>query len=123
MRYGARVSTTTRQALVEAVRLLTEVQTSQDGRDTVSRLARARELVDSALNEAMASAVVQGVSVRQVADAAGLAPNTVPPRLARTVVLGRYAEGGAVTGQGIARARHDSGRVLRFTGRRPDSLR
>ena len=65
----------------------------------------------------MAATVVRGASVRQVAGAAGMAPNSVTPRLADTAALGDYAEGERVTSEGIARARHAA--RMTFQPRRP----
>lgn len=73
----------------------------------VRHLSRARTLLDTALDETMALATLSGASVRSVALTAGLAPNTVAPRLARTAALGAYQDGGRVGNAGIERARHD----------------
>ncbi len=73
----------------------------------VRQLARARALLDAALDDTMARALVAGASVRAVAEEAGVAPNTVPPRLARTPLLAAYAADGRVSAEGIARARYD----------------
>lgn len=56
----------------------------------------------------MAEAVLDGASLRAVAEHAGIAPNTVPPRLGRTATLGAYAtDTGRVTADGVTRARYD----------------
>ncbi|MFP3714710.1 hypothetical protein [Puerhibacterium sp. TATVAM-FAB25] len=76
--------------------------------EAVGPLSRARGLLDAALDEAMAEALLAGASMRSVADEAGVAPNTVPPRLARTEALGAYANReGRVSAEGVARARYD----------------
>lgn len=74
----------------------------------VEPLARARALLDVALDEAMAEALLAGSSMRSVAEAAGVAPNTVPPRLARTSALAGYSGlDGRVSAEGVTRARYD----------------
>lgn len=81
--------------------------------EQIEHLAQARSLVDEALDEAMARAVLDGASVRAVAAAAGLAPNSVPPRLAQTDALAAYSSlDGRVSSEGIARARFDAQRGL-----------
>jgi hypothetical protein len=53
-----------------------------------------------------------------------MAPNSVPPRLARSKSLSPYADEGSITSQLIAVARYDaaSGRPpMTFTPRRKDS--
>lgn len=99
---------------------------ASDAEGAVAELSTASRELEEALREAMASAVLDGASVRRVAEAAGLAPNSVPPRLARSKSLGPYADDGAVSAQGIAVARYEaaarSGRPpLKFTPRRKDS--
>ena len=94
-----------------------------DPEQVVAELSRANRVLDDALREAMAAAVLDGSSMRRVAEVAGLAPNSVPPRLARSKSLGPYADEGSVTAQGIAVARYEaaaeSGRPpLKFTPRR-----
>lgn len=96
-----------------------------DAEDAVAELSAASRALEDATREAMAEAVLDGTSMRRVAEVAGLAPNSVPPRLARSKSLGPYADEGAVTAQGIAVARYDAaaraGRPpLRFTPRRKD---
>lgn len=73
----------------------------------VAALSEARALLDEALDEAMAQAALDGASMRSVAQAAAVAPNTVPPRLARTAALAEYAAEGRVTSGALERARHD----------------
>lgn len=73
----------------------------------VAALSAARDRLDEALDEAMAAAALDGASMRKVAQAAMLAPNTLPPRLARTASLADYADEGRVTGGSLERARHD----------------
>ena len=70
-------------------------------------LTRAQEYLTAALDETMARAALGGASLRSIASSAQVAPNTVPPRLARSAVLGSYAEGGRVSAQGLAVARAD----------------
>lgn len=78
------------------------------GEETVERLSHARARLDAALDEAMALAALQGASLRTVAGRAGVAPNTVPPRLARTSSLSPYTNAdGKVASAGVERARYD----------------
>ena len=63
--------------------------------------------ITAALDEAMARAALTGVSLRAIASSAQVAPNSVPPRLARSAVLSSYAERGKVTADQIAVARAD----------------
>lgn len=63
--------------------------------------------ITAALDEAMARAALTGVSLRSIASSAQLAPNSVPPRLARSAALGTYAERGKVSAEQIAVARAD----------------
>jgi hypothetical protein len=76
--------------------------------DQVEVLGEVRELVDEALNESMARATLDGASIRAVALRAGLSPNAVPPRLARSEPLQAYSSpDGRVVGSAIERARYD----------------
>jgi hypothetical protein len=80
-----------------------------DPMQAVEQLSRAREAVDAALDEAMARAALEGASFRSVASRAGLAPNSVAPRLARTAALSPYADpAGRVGSTGVERARYDA---------------
>lgn len=98
---------------IEAARSALSQAVDAAPQEQVEQLARARSLVDEALDEAMARAVLEGTSVRAVAAAAGLAPNSVPPRLAQTDTLAAYSSvDGRVSSEGIARARFDSQRGL-----------
>jgi hypothetical protein len=77
--------------------------------DRVEVLGEVRELVDEALNESMARATLDGASIRAVALRAGLSPNAVPPRLARSEPLQAYSTpDGRVVGSAIERARYDA---------------
>ncbi len=100
-----------------AVRAALEHVHPEDGEDTVRRLRGARDALDDALNEAMAQAALAGSSFRAVADMAGVAPNSVAPRLARTASLGGYGDpDGRVTAVGVQRARYDH-----LEGRKPSA--
>lgn len=74
----------------------------------VAELSAANTALDDALHEAMAAAVLDGTSMRRVAEITGMAPNSVPPRLARSKSLSPYANEGNITSQGIAVARYDA---------------
>lgn len=101
------MSTRKRTPIDQARELLSEIPS--DPLATVELLGEVRELVDTALNEAMAEATLEGASIRSVAVRAGLSPNAVPPRLARTSQLSSYTEpGGKVSSSSIERARYDS---------------
>lgn len=86
---------------------------------TVEHLRAAAGHVDAALNEAMATLVVDGASLRSVAAAAGMAPNSVRPRLAAAPTLAPYAADGVVDSLGVAAARIEQRQPMRFTRRRP----
>lgn len=75
----------------------------------IAHLQEASRNTEIALNEAIAAGVVSdGLSMRQAAAASGLAPNTLPSRLAGTSLLSGYQSADRrVRAEGIARARHD----------------
>ena len=79
-----------------------------DPDSVVAELSAANAALGDALREAMAAAVLDGTSMRRVAEIAGMAPNSVPPRLARSKSLSPYADEGSITSQGIAVARYDA---------------
>jgi hypothetical protein len=83
--------------------------------EAIGHLQEAVRNAELALNEAIAAGVVaEGLSMRQAAAASGLAPNTLPARLAATSLLAGYqGSDRRVRAEGIARARHD----VRTTGR------
>jgi len=90
----------------------------------VAELSGAGKALDDALREAMAASALAGTSMRRLAEIAGIAPNSVPPRLARSKSLSPYADEGSITSQLIAVARYDaaSGRPpMTFTPRRKDN--
>lgn len=92
---------------------LGEAEQARDPLAVVRHLAHAHALLEATLDEAMARSVLAGASVRTVAAQAGLAPNSVPPRLATTDSLSAYsAATGRVQAEGIARARFDAERGL-----------
>jgi len=89
----------------------------------VAELSGAGKALDDALREAMAASALAGTSMRRLAEIAGMAPNSVPPRLARSKSLRPYADEGSITSESIAVARYDaaSGRPpMTFTPRRKD---
>lgn len=93
---------------LDAVRAALEEATKAAPGQAVEPLARARGFLDAALDEAMAESLLAGSSMRSVAEEAGVAPNTVPPRLGRTESLGGYSgPDGRVSAEGVTRARYD----------------
>ncbi|MCC6497924.1 MAG: hypothetical protein IT193_16855 [Propionibacteriaceae bacterium] len=90
----------------------------------VAELSAANKALEAALREAMAAAVLGGTSMRRVAEITGMAPNSVPPRLARSKSLSPYAGEGGITSADIAVARYEaaSGRPpMSFKPRRRES--
>ena len=73
-----------------------------------AELRGAGKALEDALREAMAASALAGTSMRRLAEIAGMAPNSVPPRLARSKSLGAYSDEGIITSQGIAVARYDA---------------
>ena len=94
-------------ANLAAARALLDVDLPDDPVELVRALSKLAERAGVALDEAMARAAVSGISSRTIAEAAGVAPNTVPPRLARSGVLATYAENGRVGAEGVAAARFE----------------
>lgn len=93
--------------MIERIRHLLQ-DIPEQALDQVEVLGEVRELVDEALNESMARAALDGASIRAVALRAGLSPNAVPPRLARSEPLQAYSSpDGRVVGSAIERARYD----------------
>ena len=92
---------------IEQARALLGAPLPDSAVELTELLTRVHELVNSALDETMARAALGGASLRTIASSAQVAPNTVPPRLARSAVLGSYAQGGKVSAQGLAVARAD----------------
>lgn len=92
------------EPLAQARALLAQVPTEPLA--AVAALAQARTAVDEALDEQMVTAALAGASHRAIAQAAGVAPNTIPARLARSS-LAAYAEGNRVGSQAVVRARYD----------------
>ncbi|GAA1151108.1 hypothetical protein [Ornithinicoccus hortensis] len=92
-----------------------------DALQLLGHLRAAQERVDAAVEEAMAASVLAGHSVRSVAEVTGLAPGSIPPRLARAQPFAGYTDPrGRVGAPEIARARHDhtTGTPLTFVPRR-----
>jgi len=85
-----------------------------DSAQAVASLSQASRLIEDATREAMAAAVLDGASMRKVAEIAGIAPNSVPPRLARSKPLAPYVDAGTITADSITMARYDAA-----TGREP----
>jgi hypothetical protein len=97
-------------------------------------LRQAADLLNGLLDDCMAAALLNTTaSLASTAHQAGLTPNAVGPRLARTTLLGAYADNnGRVTATGLTRARydHEQGSLrpatqpdapMRFKPRRPNS--
>jgi hypothetical protein len=106
---------------VQAARDLLAPPMPDDPQDLIARLSEAAQRVQSALDEAMAVAALDGFSMRAIALPAKVAPNSVPPRLARSAALADYAEAGKVTAEGVTVARADRDRgtpPLRFVPRK-----
>ncbi len=95
------------QDSIDAARALLGPPLPESAVELTELLTRVQELVTAALDETMARAALGGASLRTIASSAQVAPNTVPPRLARSAVLGSYAEGGKVSAEGLAVARAD----------------
>lgn len=113
-----------RASATQAQQAIVAALGAADSAEAVAQLSRGSESLEEALREAMAAAVLAGMSMRRVAEITGMAPNSVPPRLARSKSLGPYAGDGNITAQSIAVARHEaaSGRpAMTFTPRRKDS--
>lgn len=107
--------------LVAEARLLLADPLPTDPTELVAGLARAAEVLSEALDEAMAGAALDGVSLRSIAGRAGVAPNSVPPRLARSSALADYADAGKVSAEAVVVARSDRARgvaPLAFVPRR-----
>ena len=92
---------------IESARQLLGRPMPESAVELTELLTRVQEHVIAALDETMARAALGGASLRAIASSAQVAPNTVPPRLARSAVLGSYAEGGRVSAEGLAVARAD----------------
>lgn len=95
-------------AVAGAIDSLQQVDPAAPG-SAIGHLQEAVRNAELALNEAIAAGVVaEGLSMRQAAAASGLAPNTLPARLAATSLLAGYQDPDRrVRAEGIARARHD----------------
>ena len=115
---------TWRELAADAAETIERAQAAGEPTQAVAELSEAGRAVEAALREAMAAAVLAGASMRRVAEIAGIAPNSVPPRLARSRPLAPYASvDGGITADSIAVARHDAatGRPpMTFTPRRKD---
>ena len=107
------------RAIADARAELDAAEVASPDLETVEHLRAAARHVDDALNEVMATLVVDGASLRSVAAAAGMAPNSVRPRLATAPTLAPYAADGVVDSMGVAAARLEQRQPMRFTRRRP----
>ncbi|HQY98674.1 MAG TPA: hypothetical protein PKV13_02260 [Propionicimonas sp.] len=114
---------TWRESAQQASHAIGRAVVASAAEEVVAELSEAGRLLDDAQREAMAAAVLDGTSMRKVAEIAGLAPNSVPPRLARSKSLRPYAADGGITAADIAVARYDAaaGRPpMAFKPRRKD---
>ena len=93
-----------------AAAALGDAAVATSARDVLPLLSRAQEQLTSAIDEAMAAAVLEeGTSLRQAGHLANLSENAVGPRLARTARLMPYATPeGRVTRTSVERARYDA---------------
>lgn len=113
-----------RESAQQAAQAIGRAVGSAEPEQVVAELSAANKALDDALREAMAAAVLDGTSMRRVAEITGMAPNSVPPRLARSKSLSPYAGEGGITSADIAVARYEaaSGRPpMSFKPRRRDS--
>ncbi|WP_171198007.1 hypothetical protein [Nakamurella aerolata] len=95
----------TPQQRIELVQQQLAGSVPSDPLELVRLLADIAAQLEEAMNEAMALAALDGAAGRTIAAAASLAPNSVPPRLARTELLSNFAEDGRVSSEGVAAAR------------------
>ncbi len=102
---------------IDAARALLSLPMPVSEVELTELLSRAQEHLAAALDETMARAALGGASMRTIAASAQVAPNSVPPRLARSAALAPYAEGGKVTAEALAVARADQ-KKFTFTPRR-----
>jgi len=105
----------------QAVALVATLTPDDDLEHALACTAAARDSLDAALNELMAAGVLEGSSLRAVAAQAGLAPNSVAARLARSSTLGAYSTDGRVRTEAVYQARAEKAGPLRFQPRRPTS--
>ncbi len=95
------------ESAIEHARHALAAVDASDVASALPRLREAQELITSAIDEAMAAAVVEGETLRAAGALAGLSENAVGPRLARTRTLAAYqSEDGRVTAAGVERARY-----------------
>lgn len=92
------------------VRAALDAAIGLDAEEALPHLRAAAERLTALIDESMAEAVLTGkASLRSAGARAGLSENAVGPRLARTAMLGGYAnEGGRVTAAGVERAKYDA---------------
>ena len=102
---------------IDAARALLDLPMPESEVELTEVLTRVQEHITAALDETMARAALGGASMRTIASYAQVAPNSVPPRLARSAALAAYAESGKVTAEALAVARADQKRFT-FTPRR-----
>jgi len=94
---------------LDAVREALEAAAGREADEALPHLREAADRLTALIDESMAEALVAGkASLRSAGASAGLSENAVPPRLARTRLLGAYAnEDGRVTAAAVERAKYD----------------
>ena len=118
--------------ILEAVRQALDAAVGLEADEALPHLRAAADQLTALIDESMAEALIAGkASLRSAGASAGLTENAVPPRLARTQLLGAYAnEDGRVTAAAVERAKYDHeegtpkpapapAAPLRFKPRRP----
>jgi hypothetical protein len=95
--------------LLEAVREALDKALGLEADEALPHLREAADQLTTLIDESMAEALIAGkASLRSAGASAGLTENAVPPRLARTQLLGAYAnEEGRVTAAAVERAKYD----------------
>ncbi len=96
---------------LDAVRADLAAAEGADAAASLPYLRSAADRLTALIDDSMAQALLSGqATLRSAGAAAGLSENAVGPRLARTRMLGGYAnDAGRVTAAGVQRAQYDSG--------------
>ena len=95
--------------ILDAVRQALEAADGLEPDEALPHLREAADGLTALIDESMAEALIAGkASLRSAGASAGLSENAVPPRLARTALLGAYANPeGRVTAAAVERAKYD----------------